>query len=113
MGFLQDAISKVTTALTAANIPFAVDPGVARPKCVMVELPEFSGFSSHVRDVSVRIKVCGSPPGNAATNNWILTTVQAVLDAGLVVTSGSPSTAEYGGQQLPTYDMTVRVGTHQ
>ena len=47
---------------------------------------------------------------------WLLHAFQIIENAfwaGLVVTSGSPSTAEYGGQQLPTYDMTVRVGTHQ
>lgn len=113
MGFLQDAITKVTTALTAANVPYAVDPGVARPKCVMVELPEFSTFAHHVRDVSVRIKVCGSPPGNAQTNAWILNTVQSILDAGVIVDSGAPGVADYGGQQMPTYEMTVRIGTNQ
>lgn len=113
MGFLQDAITQVTGALTTASIPWAQDPGAVRPKCVMVELPSFTVYARSVRDVSVRLRVCGSPPGNANTNKWIMDTVQAILNTPIVVDGGSPSTADYGGQQLPTYDMTCRIGTNQ
>lgn len=113
MGFLQDAVTLVTSTLTAANIPNAHDPGAIRPKCVMVELPDFTTYARHVRDVNVRIRVCGVPPGNATTNTWIMNTVQAILNTTIVVSGGSPGTADYGGQQLPTYDMTCRIGNHQ
>ena len=86
---------------------------MARPKCVMVELPSFTEYARHVRDVTVRLRVCGSPPGNANTNAWIMNTVQAILDTSIVVDGGQPSTADYGGQQLPTYDLSVRIGTNQ
>lgn len=111
--FLQDAIDKCTTALTAAGITWANDPGVIRPKCVMVELPEFSTYSRAVADVRVRLKVCGSPPGNAATNKFILDTVEAIMASTIIIESGSPSTAEYGNQQLPTYELVARIGTNR
>jgi len=111
--FLSDAVTKVTTALTAANVPWAVDPGVIRPRCVMVELPTFSQYAKAVSDVTVTLRVCGQPPGNAANNKWILDAVETIMTTPIATVSGSPSTAEYGNQQLPTYDLEVRVGTNR
>lgn len=113
MGFLQDAISKCSTALTAANVPWANDPGVIRPKCVMIELPSFTQYAKAVSDVRVTLRVCGSPPGNAATNKWIMDTVETIMASTLIVESGTPSLADYGNQQLPTYDLVARVGTNR
>lgn len=109
--FLQDAINLCTAALTAAGVTWAADPGVIRPKCVMVELPEFTTYSRAVADVRVRLKVCGSPPGNAASNTYILNTVETIMASTIIIESGSPSTAEYGNQQLPTYELIARIGT--
>lgn len=108
--FLQDAITKVEQTLTAANVKWANDPGQARPNTVMIELPEFTLYAKSVFDVRVRLRVCGSPPGNKATNKYILDTVNTIMASPMVVESGNPSTAEYGGQQLPTYDLTARIG---
>lgn len=112
-GFLQDAIDECATALTAAGIPWAYDPGQARPKCVMIELPDFTTFSRDVADIRVRLRVCGAPPGNKANNDWILSTVEEILDSPIVIENGSPGTADYGNQQLPTYDLTARIGTNR
>lgn len=112
-GFLQDAIDECATALTAAAIPWAYDPGQARPKCVMIELPDFTTFSRAVADIRIRLRVCGSPPGNKANNDWILTTVEDIMVSSIIVESGSPGTAEYGNQQLPTYDLIARIGTNR
>lgn len=112
--FLQDSIDKCTTALTAANVTWAHDPGKIRPNCVMVELPEFSTYSRAVADVRVRLRVCGSPPGNVQTNKYILDTVETIMAANtIVIESGAPATAEYGNQNLPTYDLVARVGTNR
>lgn len=112
-GFLAEAIDKCSDALTAAGIVWAYDPGQARPKCVMIELPEFTVYSKAVADIRIRLRVCGSPPGNKANNDWILTTVEDILTSSIIVEGGSPGTAEYGNQQLPTYDLTARIGTNQ
>lgn len=112
-GFLNDAIAKCATALQGLGIPYAVDPGVTRPKCVMVELPEFDTFSKAVMDVRIRLRVCGSPPGNKNTNDWIITTVDTIMGSSIIVESGSPGTGEYGNQQLPTYDLVARIGTNR
>lgn len=112
-GFLADAIALCTTALTTANIAWAHDPGTIRPKCVMVELPDFSVFARDVADIRIRLRVCGAPPGNKANNDYILTTVEAILASPIVIESGAPSTADYGNQQLPTYDLIARIGTNR
>jgi hypothetical protein len=112
-GFLSDAIDACSDALTDAGIVWAYDPGQARPKCVMIELPDFSVYARAVADIRIRLRVCGSPPGNRATNDFILTTVEAILQSSIIVESGSPGTAEYGNQQLPTYDLVGRIGTNR
>jgi hypothetical protein len=111
-GFLADAIDLCSDALTAAGIPWAYDPGQARPKCVMIELPEFTLYSKAVADIRIRLRVCGAPPGNKANNDFILTTVEDIMTSTVIVESGSPGTADYGNQQLPTYDLVARIGTN-
>lgn len=112
-GFLQDAIDLCADALTDAGITWAYDPGTIRPKCVMIELPDFSVYARAVADVRIRLRVCGSPPGNKANNEFILSTVEEILQSEVIVESGSPGTAEYGNQQLPTYDLIGRIGTNR
>lgn len=111
MAFLQDAITKCEAALTAVSVPWANDPGTIRPNTVMIELPEFVTYAKAVADVRVKLRVCGSPPGNKATNKWILDTVETILASTIIVESGAPATADYGNQTLPTYDLTARIGT--
>lgn len=112
-GFLADAIDACADALTAAGIPWAYDPGQARPKSVMIELPEFTVFARAVADIRIRLRVCGAPPGNKANNDWILNTIEDIMTSSIIVENGSPGTAEYGNQQLPTYDLIGRIGTNR
>jgi len=111
-GILEDAVAACRAKLTALGIPNAHDPGQARPKCVMVELPTVRVATSAVFDIDIRLVVCGSPPGNAATNAWIATTADAILGSTLQVVDGRPSWADYNGQQMPTYELTARLGHH-
>jgi len=102
-GFLQEAIDLCADALTDANLTWAYDPGTARPKCVMIELPEFTVYAKAVADVRIRLRVCGAPPGNKANNDFILSTVNEILySTPIIIESGSPGTADYGNQQLTT-----------
>jgi hypothetical protein len=112
MGLMADVVGACETALDALGIPNAHDPGQARPKCVMIELPELRVETLKVVDVTIRLVVCGSPPGNKATNKWIADTVDEIIDSPLQVVDGRPSWADYGGQQLPTYELTARIGHH-
>jgi hypothetical protein len=65
-----------------------------------------------VADIRIRLRVCGAPPGNKANNDFILTTVEDIMTSTVIVESGSPGTADYGNQQLPTYDLVARIGTN-
>jgi len=111
--FLQDAINLVGAALTAAGVTWTADPAAVRPKSVFVELPTFTQPAKAVADVTVLIRVLGAPPGNTQTNKWILDTVETIMASPIAIVRGGPSSAEYGGSQLPTYDLDVRVGTNR
>lgn len=111
--FLQDAITLCTAALTAAQVTWTDDPTPARPNVVIVELPEFQVYSRDVADIRIRLRVLGSAPGNKATNKYVLDTVEKILASTIVIESGSPGRAEYGGQELPTYDLVARIATNR
>lgn len=111
--FLQDAIDKCQTALTAAAVPWTAEPGAVRPNVVVIELPDFTSYAKAVADIRIRLRVCGSPPGNKATNKFILDTVEKILASTVIVESGAPGTADYGNQTLPTYDLVGRIGTNR
>ena len=60
------------------------------------------------------IRVLGAPPGNQDTADWLLTTIDTLMaDQGLAVVAGQPSLAIIGSQELPAYDLTVRIASRR
>jgi ABC-type Zn uptake system ZnuABC Zn-binding protein ZnuA len=112
-GILQDAISATTAALTALGLKVIDDPRQARPYCVMVELPVLDAFTSNVGDITITIKVLGIPPANKTAAEYLLTTVDAIMNSNIAITDARPSTADYGGGQFPTYDITSRIAVRR
>lgn len=112
MSIISDAVTTIGAKLTALGVTWAHDPGQARPKCVMVELPELDVATRKVADVTVRLIICSAPPGNSTSNKWIATTADTIIDSDIAIVSARPSWIEYGGQQMPTYELTARLGHH-
>lgn len=112
-GILQDAITATKTALTALGLTVVDDPRAARPYSVMVELPTVDAFTSNVGDITIIIKVLGIPPSNKTTAEYLLTTADTILNSPIAITDIRPSTAEYGGQTMPTYDLTSRIAVRR
>ena len=113
-GILAAAYSSVTTALADAGLVVVTDPRNARPLSVFVELPTGEAFNENIVDVTIRLRVLAAPPGNQDAANYLLTTFDTIhqLDT-IAVVDFRPSTAVIGEQNIPAYDLTVRLSTRR
>ena len=112
-GIFAQAVETVATSLTDLGFKAVTDPRNARPLSIMVELPTFDAFTYNVGDIRLTCRVLGAPSGNSDTGNYLLTTVDAIMDSEIAVLDGRPSIANYGGQDLPCYDLTVAVAVRR
>ncbi len=113
-GIFIEAINAVSAKITALGYVPVTDPRNARPLTVFVELPTFDAFTSNVADITIGLRVLGAPPGNQDATDWILTVVDALYSSpGLAIVRGAPSTAVIGQQELPAYDLTVRISSRR
>jgi hypothetical protein len=112
-GIFTDAIDTVAASLTALGLKPVTDPRNARPLTVFIELPSFESFganpTSKVSDVTIVIRVLGAPPGNQDSTDYILGVVDEILGSDIAVINGQPSIAPVGSQDLPCYDLTVKL----
>jgi hypothetical protein len=109
-----EARDAIATRITALNLVPVLDPRNARPLTVFVELPTFDSFTSNVGDITFIVRVLGAPPGNLDTADYLLTTIDTLMaDAGLAIVAGSPTTAVIGSQELPAYDLTIRIASRR
>ena len=112
-GIFTDAISTISASLTALGLKPVTDPRNARPLTVFIELPAFQSYganpTSKVSDVTITLRVLGAPPSNHDTTDYILGVVDTILGSNIAVTSGQPSIATVGSQDLPCYDLTVKL----
>ena len=108
-GILAEAVTATKTALTALGLKPVTDPRNARPLTVFVELPTFTCFNSQIADITCDIRILGAPPSNSDTTNYILTVCDTIMDSEIAVISGQPSVAQIGSQELPAYDLTIKI----
>lgn len=113
-GILAAAYSSVTTALANAGLVVITDPRNARPMSVFVELPTGSAFNENIVDVTIRLRVLAAPPGNQDASDYLLTVFDTIHQLKtLAVTDFGPSTAVVGEQNIPAFDLTVRLSTRR
>lgn len=112
-GIFTDAINAISASLTALGLKPVTDPRNARPLTVFIELPNFQSFganpTSKVSDVEITIRILGAPPGNQDSTDYILGIIDTILGSDLPVVSGTPSIATIGSQDLPCYDLTLKL----
>jgi hypothetical protein len=112
-GIFTDAINTVAASLTALGLKPVTDPRNARPLTVFIELPSFESFganpTSKVSDVTITIRILGAPPGNQDSSDYILGVADQILGSDIAVISGQPSIATIGSQDLPCYDLTIKL----
>ena len=110
-GIFTDTINTVAATITSLGLTAVTDPRNARPLTVFVELPSFNSFNNQTADITVDLRVLGAPPGNQDTTDYILGVVDTLMNSPLAVISGNPSIAQIGSQELPAYDLTIRIAS--
>ena len=108
-GILVAAVNAVKSQLTGLGLVPITDPRNARPLSVFIELPTVSAFTYNVGDITIRLRVLAPPPGNQDAGDYLMTVADQIMNSAIVVTDLSPGLVAVGGQDLPSYDLTVRV----
>ncbi len=110
-GMFAEAITAVANVITAKGYVPVTDPRNARPLTVFIELPTFNAFTYNVGDITLTIRVLAPPPGNQDAGDYLLTAIDALMNSTLAITGGQPTIAQIGSQELPAYDLTVRISS--
>jgi hypothetical protein len=108
-GIFINAVNTVKASLTALGLKPVTDPRNARPLTVMIELPTFTSYNYNIGDIRITLRVLGAPSGNQDTGDYLLSVTDAIMNSPIAVLDGRPSIANYGGQDLPCYDLTIGI----
>ena len=112
-GILADAVNATATKLTALGLAVVTDPRNIRPMCVFIDLPTVTAFTYNVGDIRLQVRVCAPPPGNQDAADYLMTTADTIMNSTLAVTDLRPGFVSTGGQDLPTYDLTIAVAVRR
>ena len=112
-GIFADAQATVVASLTALGLKVVTDIRNARPITVLVEPPTFTCFNSNIADIEIGLKILAAPPGNQDAVDYLITTADTIMNSGISLIRGIPGLIQIGEQQIPTYDLTVRVATQR
>ena len=113
-GIFATAVNAIATRITNLGLVPVTDPRNARPMTVFIELPSFESFTSNIGDMTITLRVLAAPPGNSDAGDYLMTTIDTLMaDQGLAVVSGQPTLAIIGQQELPAYDLIVRVAVQR
>lgn len=112
-GILSDAVNAVVDVLTDLGFKAVTDPRNVRPNSVFVQLPTATGFTYNVGDIRITAIVCAAPPGNGDAANYLLTAADQIMNSSLAVIDLRPGMVSVGGQDLPSYDLTIAVSVRR
>jgi hypothetical protein len=112
-GILVDAVNAVKTQLTALSLVPITDPRNARPMSVLIELPSVTAFTYNVGDIRLTLRVLAPPPGNQDAGDYLMTIADQIMNSTIAVTDLRPGLVSIGGQDLPSYDLTVAVAVRR
>lgn len=112
-GIFYDATQSLVTTITDLGFVPVTDVRNARPLTVLIEPPSFDAFTYNVGDLTFRVSVLAAPPGNQDATDYLMTTVDALMNSTLPITSGRPNSIEIGSQVIPCYDLTVRIAARR
>jgi hypothetical protein len=112
-GVLYEAVRAVKTSLTALGLVPITDPRNVRPMSVLIQLPSSNNFNYNVGDITLTLNVCAPPPGNQDAGDYLMTVADQIMNSEIAVTDMRPGLLSIGGQDLPTYDLTVRVAVNR
>ena len=112
-GILYDAITATKNALVALGCTVVTDPRNVRPMSVFVELPTVTSFTYNVGDMRLTAHICAPPPSNQDAGDYLITEADKIMNSTIAVTDLRPGFISTGGQDLPTYDLTIAVAVRR
>jgi hypothetical protein len=112
-GILYEAVTACKTQLTALGLVPITDPRNARPLSVLIELPTVTAFTYQVGDIELRLRVLAPPPGNQDAGDYLMQIADQIMNSPIAVTDLRPGLVTVGGQDLPSYDLTVAVAVRR
>jgi len=112
-GILVDAVNAIATQLTALGLKPVTDPRNARPMSVFIELPVMTSFTYNVGDFRIPVRILAAPPANSDAGDYLMTTTDLIMNSSIAVTDARPGNANSGGQDIPTYDLTVAIAARR
>lgn len=108
-GILYEAVNTVKLSLTALGLVPVTDPRNVRPLSVMIQLPTSDNFNYNVGDITLTLNICAPPPGNQDAGDYLMQIADQIMNSSMAITDMRPGMLSVGGQDLPTYDLTVRI----
>lgn len=112
-GIFIEATNALKTTIEALGFKVVTDSRNIRPLTVLIEPPTFDAFTFNVGDLTFRVSILAAPPGNQDASDYLLTSVDKLMNSSLPITSGRPGSLDVGGQVLPCYDLTVRIASRR
>lgn len=112
-GILADAVNATKTKLVALGFDVVTDPRNLHPYSVFIALPTVTAFTYNVGDIRLTLHVCAPPPGNQDAGDYLMTKADLIMNSTIAVTDLRPGFISTGGQDLPTYDLTVAVAVRR
>lgn len=112
-GIFAAAVQDICQVLELLGVKYVTDPRNARPLTVLVEPPSFVAFNTNIAEVTMTLRILAAPPGNQDAADYLVTTADIISESELAVIDGRPATFIGGGQEIPSYDLTVRVASRR
>ena len=112
-GIFASAQSTLVASLTGLGLAVVTDSRNARPMTVFVEPPTFTCFNSNIAEITFGVRILAAPPGNQDSGDYLMTTVDTIMNSSIAVVDARPGNASYGGQDIPTYDLTVAIAVRR
>ena len=112
-GIFGQARATLVASLQALGLTVVTDVRNARPISVLVDPPTFTCFNSNIAEIEIGVKILAAPPGNQDSLDYLITTADTIMNSSISLIRGIPGVMQVGGQEVPTYDLTVRVGTQR
>lgn len=112
-GILAQAVTTIKNSLTGLGLQVVTDPRNLRPFSVFIELPTVTAFNYNIGDIRVTLHICAPPPGNQDSGDYLMTVADQIMNSAIAVTDLRPGFLSTGGQDLPTYDLTVAVAVQR
>ena len=110
---LLTAVNACKTELTTLGLVPVTDPRNARPQSVLIELPTVDAFTYNVGNITLRLRVLAPPPGNQDAGDYLMKIADQIMNSPIAVTDLRPGLVSVGGQDLPSYDLTVAVAVRR